>query len=76
MLSNSPQGNRELTIDGRIAYWIVGGVVQLPCLAQHIGNEAMLAKRLQRDDNDQAEIDFGPDFRGRGGQCDKVSSPR
>src|SRR5689334_13521409 len=65
VLPNSPQSERELTIDGRIAYWIVRGVVQLPRLAQHVGNLPMLAKGLQRNDDDQAEINFSPGFRSR-----------
>src|SRR5882724_3425606 len=66
VLSNSPQSKPELTADGGIAYWIVRGVVQLPRLTQHIGNQAMLTKGLQRNYNDEAEIDFSPDFRRRG----------
>src|SRR5215211_2948735 len=66
VLSNPPKGYCELTVDSGIAYCIIGWVIQLPRLSQHIGNQTMLAKGLQCNHNDETEIDFSLDFRCRG----------
>src|SRR5579859_7176367 len=49
MFSDSPEGDRKLTVHSSIAQRIPGGIGEAARFAQHIGDQAMFAQRLQRN---------------------------